>query len=176
MPPSYFIGLTLPTDISSAIIDVQTSLYDDNILLQPLVPHITIIQPNALSQISPIWIKPVAKNIANNYLPLKAKITDVKTFNDKVIYLAIDCPGLIDMQKDLVAALPKDIYQRYYVGRLPYTPHITIAQTKNQTALSSAIIASYTEALQNFVNQDLNINIIYIFKHSAPRTYKIQKI
>lgn len=176
MPPRYFIGLELPRDACNAISVVQDNLYDDKLLLKPLLPHVTIVQPNALQAISPMWLLPKLKPLVNSYFPLNIKIGELSVFNNSVLHFKIKSPELISLQFEIIDLLPPDILSRYYVGKNPYTPHVTIAQTNPKLSLNQIQISAYAKELKGLVNNQYIISSPSKFDHTSPRQYKVTKI
>jgi 2'-5' RNA ligase len=175
MPPRYFIGISLPQNLSNKISDVQNKLYDDKLLFKPLVPHITIIHPTALATISPMWLTPKIKLIQQKFIPLEITLGNIETFNNSVLHFKISSIELNGLQDNIVKLLPKDVFNTYYVDK-NFAAHITIAQAKTKQTLSPKYIELYKQKLGQLSGTSFIVNNLSKFDHTAPRQYQIKTI
>ncbi|HET6622325.1 MAG TPA: hypothetical protein VFG56_00120, partial [Candidatus Saccharimonadales bacterium] len=73
----YFIGITLPTDLDRQVAKLKNRLYQaDTELLQPVLPHVTLLHPPSLSGILPSELIPKVRQVAERYLPLTVALND----------------------------------------------------------------------------------------------------
>lgn len=175
MPPRYFIGISLPQGLSNQISVVQNQLYDDKLLIKPLLPHITIVHPNALATVSPMWLTPKIKLIQQDLLPLKIALGGIETFNNSVLHFRVSSIELNKLQENIVNLLPKDVLNTYYVDKR-FTAHITIAQAKSRQPLNPKYIELYKQKLGQLSGTTFIVNNLSKFDHTAPRQYQIKSI
>lgn len=175
MNPRYFIGITLPDELTSKIETIQIELLTSQDVMKPLVPHITLLHPNILMTLAPMYFVPIVKEAAKEFLPLSIELTEIALFDTRVLYIAIKSPELVRLQEKLVGLLPEDIRAGHQIGR-EYKPHITIAQAKPLQSLSDELIARLEQELTPLLPLKLEITFLSYFTSSGPRIYKPRTI
>ena len=175
MSARYFIGLTLPTDLSAIISDVQNKSISSHLLMKPIQPHITLLDPNTLMDVSPMYLIPKVKELATQYLPLNITLSEIESFENRVLYIAADSPELIKFQAALSALLPDKVQASHLVGR-SFTPHVTLAQAKPRQKLVGNLEQSFQHKLAGFLPATFTANHISKFTWQAPRTYNVSDI
>jgi 2'-5' RNA ligase len=176
MPPRYFIGITPPKDVARVISSVQYSLYDEKLLLKPLVPHITIIHPNALERISPLWLLPKLKSVQAAIMPTSIKLGSISVFHTSNLHIKVESTSLNELYEQCLNLLPKDVIATHFVGKRKFDPHITLAQAKPKQELSPKYIELYRQQLKPIIGTQFTVNNLTKFEHSAPRHYQIKHI
>ncbi len=175
MQPRYFIGLTLPRELSDKISRVQAALFTPGRIMQPLTPHITLLAPNTLMTLAPLYFIPRVRTAAQPFLPLEIHLTGCALFDKRVLHIAVDSPHLMDFQAALAELLPDKVRAQYEVGR-PYTPHVTVAQAKPRQNLSDDQIDRYRQQLDPLLPQTFTATKLSQFKWLRPRTYQVSSI
>lgn len=169
MQYQYFIGVMLPAQLSNKINAIQNSVYSKDIMLKPLVPHITLLHPQPLANISPMILIPKIREITKN-LNIQIKLEQFDNFNNSVFYINVKSPELLDLQLQLVELLPDQIKAKYFVGR-KFVPHITIVQARPKLKLPSIITNRYKQKLSSELPYCFNINSLYKFNRQYSRNY-----
>lgn len=175
MHPRYFIGITIPEDLSSKIEKVQQNLLPGHKVMAPLLPHITLLHPNILMTVSPLYLVPKLNEITADYLPLDIELIKTALFDKRVLHIAVKSPELIKLQSALVQLLPDDIRARYQIGRA-FTPHVTLAQAKPLQQLSDELIDGFEHALDPLLPKKFKAEKLSQFTWVKPREYKIETI
>jgi 2'-5' RNA ligase len=171
----YFIGISLPDAISEQISALQSNLFDAQGMQPPLVPHITLLHPNVLMTLSPMYFLPKVKEIAASLLPIEVHLTQVDSFGKRVQYIVVESPALIKLQESLVELLPEKIRAQYYVGR-EFTPHVTLAQAKPRQQLQAATFQQFTDVITPLLPYKFLATELTQFTWEGPRKYKINPI
>lgn len=175
MHPRYFVGIALPNVLSEQIQTIQTAVLKNRPVMEPLVPHITLLHPNILMTLSPLYFIPIIKEASQALLPISVELTGIDMFDERVLYIAVKCPGLITLQEKLVGMLPDDIRARYEVGR-EYTPHVTIAQAKPLQTLSRDVAHHLRRDLNQLLPTKFTAKALTQFTWQADRRYSILTI
>ncbi len=175
MQPRYFIGISLPEDITGRIQDIQTSLYEEETMLEPLVPHITLVHPNALQTLAPMYFIPKAKDAATPLLPIEITLTDIQVFHNSVAHISVSSEGLNKLHSSLLALLPKSVIAQYYTDR-NYKPHVTLLQAKQRQKITPALLANLNDRLQSLLPINFTVTQISCYKWISSREYKIEKL
>lgn len=175
MHQRYFIGITLPDNLTEALQEIQKELYDLPGLMQPLVPHITLLHPNILMTMAPMYFVPKVKELSSELLPIEIELTKAALFDMRVLHIAVKSPGLIKLQSRLVELLPDDIRARYEIGR-EFTPHITVAQAKPLQVLPEALIENLKTQINPLLPKKFNAKTLSQFTWLKPRSFKISPI
>ncbi|HET7629954.1 MAG TPA: 2'-5' RNA ligase family protein [Candidatus Saccharimonadales bacterium] len=170
----YFIGIALPSELDRRIAKLKNQLYEaDSDLLEPVMPHVTLLHPPSLAGIMPSQLIPEVRRVARRYLPLTIALNDLGSFGDSVAFVEAESLKLRSLQSQLVKLLPTEAQASHY--RRPYRPHITIAQKYEPKALDQVMIAAA-------INRELQLpvsftveNISY-FKRILPRRYRPEVI
>jgi len=158
------------------ISDIQNNLYDEKLLLKPLVPHITIVHPNSLATVSPLWILPKINNATSHLLPININIDGLGSFSKYNLHLKVSSPQLNEIHHSIISLLPPNIYAANYIGKNQFVPHITIAQCKPMQQLSPKYINAYSQELKSLIGTQFNVKQLTKFEHTAPRQYQVKII
>jgi 2'-5' RNA ligase len=171
----YFIGLTLPENITRLLEITRHKVFMPQTMLSPLQPHITLLHPNALMQSPPEDLLPKIRAAVQPFLPVKLTLTSLGWFDRRVIYLAVDCPALAQLQSILVAQLPEKIQAKFYDNR-EFTSHVTLSQAKPYQKLPEDLLDIYSRDLQKYLPSTCTISTLTLFRWQSPRHYKISPI
>lgn len=173
--PRNFIGITLPEDLSSNIELVQRELLIPGQVMEPLVPHITLLPPQCLETLAPAYIRSQVESVAKSHLPLAIHLGKTALFDRRIIYISVDETGLQELHGALISLLPDKTRAAYIVGR-EFIPHITIAQAKPKQELADDLIYTYRERIDSLLPQDFTVRHLTHFTRVAPRRYKLEQI
>lgn len=172
MPKRYFIGIALPDDLTSSITHIQRDLFVPHKVMPPLVPHITLLDPNTLSTVGAAHFLPKVKAIAYASLPINISLTHTALFGRRVFHIAAESPKLLELQQQLVDLLPEDVRIKYQSGR-PFRPHTTIVQAKPSQNLSPKLIESFKKQIDPLLPRDFTAEALTHFQWIHPRTYAL---
>lgn len=175
MQPRYFIGILLPDELRHAIGKVQHELFAPHKVMEPLKPHITLLHPNLLETLSPIFFLPKVREVAEHHLPLTIKLTRIALFDKRVLHIAVDCPELDNLHHDLTDLLPESVRASYMQQR-PFTPHVTLAQAKPKQKLTDELITEFQTRLESLLAQSFTATHLTEFRWLRPRTYRTTEI
>lgn len=175
MHPRYFIGIALPDDISSTITAVQKKLAGQYDVMEPVVPHITLLHPNILMTLSPLYFIPLAKKAADAALPINLELTKIAMFDSRVLHIAVKGAALHHLHDELIELLPHDVRARYEIGR-KFTPHVTLAQSKPLQTLDSQLITDVSTQMKPLLPQTFEVRHLSQYKSQRARTYTVQQI
>jgi 2'-5' RNA ligase len=175
MNPRYFIGITMPEELSNKIAQIQSILYDHSEVMQPLVPHITLLHPNVLTSLSPMYFVPKVKELSADFLPFNAKLLDLNIFHNQVFHITVESFELLKLQKEMVKLLPDSVRAQYYVGR-EFTPHVTLAQSKPKQDLDPELMKIIEDKTKNLLPQSFEVKNLTKFTWLSPRNYKVVAI
>lgn len=175
MQSRYFIGITLPEKLAKDIAHIQEQLLHGQNVMEPLVPHITLLHPNILMTLSPLYFIPLVQESANSSLPVRVELTKTALFDDRVLHIAVKSSELLRLQKKLVELLPDDIRARYQVGRT-YTPHVTLAQAKPLQRLEPSLIEAFKRKVDPLLPLKFEAGNLSQFTWVRPRKYSIRTI
>lgn len=171
----YFIGLSLPPELTAKISEVQETLYNPQIMLQPLIPHITLLHPNVLMTLSPLYFLPKVREATSSLLPINVKLTGIGSFGNRVLHVKVESEGLAVIHTKLVSLLPEKIRAQYYVGR-DFVPHVTVAQGKMRHTIDADTKARFGIALKKLLPCTFTSSYITYFSQDARRSYRAQKL
>lgn len=175
MQPRYFIGITLPDALSRQIAAIQKDLIKDTPVMQPLVPHITLLHPNILMTLSPLYLLPLVSKAAAGLLPISIELTGTAMFDRRVLYAAVKSPALPKLQKKLVELLPDDVRARYMVGR-EFTPHVTLLQAKPLQSLDPQLMADFKARMEPMLPVSFDVTALTSFVQQRARSYRVETI
>lgn len=175
MHQRYFIGLTLPEHLSEKIRSAQNELFAGHKLMAPLTPHITLLHPNILMTLSPMYLLPKIKEVSQKSLPIEVNLKEVGRFDDRVLHISVNSPALLILQKQLVELLPEDIRARYEIGR-DYTPHVTLAQAKPMQKLDPELISHFSATIKPLLPLKFEVNSLSKFTWIKPREYRVESV
>ncbi|MCE7936936.1 2'-5' RNA ligase family protein [Candidatus Saccharibacteria bacterium CPR2] len=172
----YFIGLSIPEPISSLISRYQTQFIDKDIYMRPIIPHITLVPPNVLNELSLSESLQRLKDINSKLKSFSATLNTINHFNNRVLHIALsDKVGVLrTTHESLIDNL--DI-QSTVDGHIKqeFTPHITLIQTKPYKQFADQSLKRLIRNTQNYFDLPLKVNFqqIHMFLNKAPRTYEI---
>lgn len=172
MQPRYFIGLTLPDGLTRQIDEIRSRLLAGHKIMEPLVPHITLLHPNVLMSVPRQHVIPRMQQLASEHLPFKVELTHTGLFDQRVLYIAVSCPELTALRKALIGLLPENVQASYEIGR-QFTPHVTIAQAKPMQKLPETLIEDLAAALNPLLPVVYKAEKLYSFVWVRPRLYKV---
>jgi len=170
MEQHYFIGATLPKDLSQVISDIQKELLIPHKILTPLAPHITILEPHLLEAIPPDAFIPQVKKVADAVLPAQIVLTQTACFNKHILYIEAKNDKLTELRQQLLSLLPEPSASQQF------HPHITLAQTKHNQVLTDALITSYRERIEPSLPTSFMVSQLSYFEWIHPRTYALYDI
>lgn len=171
----YFIGMTLPPDLSKIIASIQHELYIPNTMLLPLSPHITLLEPSLLSQLPADDFIPRVKEVADKFLPLDLTLNYTSLFGNHVLYIAVQNDTLAALEKRLLDLLSSATYEGIQANR-PFQAHVTIAQAKPGQVLPLSLINNFKEYIDPLLPQKFIVNELAYFQWIHPRTYALYEI
>lgn len=170
----YFIGISLPADFDRQISQLQWQLHGlDKGMLKPIMPHITLLHPPSLQDITPDELLPRVHEVAARYLPLTIALQDIGFFGGRVCYIAAQSLQLESLQSQLIRLLPSEARELHY--KRPYLPHITLAQIYQPKTLDK-------EKLREVVGDELGlprqfrVEHVDYFRRILPREYRAETI
>jgi 2'-5' RNA ligase len=175
MSNRYFIGITLPEDLIENIARIQRNLFVAHKVMPPLVPHITLLDPNTLNSVDAVQFLPKVKDITHAYLPVDISLTQTALFGRRVFHIAIESPELLELQQQLVDLLPEAVRIKYQSGR-PFRPHATIVQAKPSQNLSPRLIECFKQQVDPLLPRNFTAESLTQFQWLRPRTYKLNLI
>lgn len=175
MQPRYFIGIALPEALAADIAETQQRLLSGQDVMEPLAPHITLLHPNILMTLAPLYFIPQVRQVADDLLPITIELTKTAMFDDRVLHITVKSPELLKLQKKLVELLPDDVRARYEVGRT-YTPHVTLAQAKPLKRLDPVLTEAIKKQVDPLVPEIFQADQLTQFTWIRPRKYKIQAV
>lgn len=175
MQPRYFIGITLSRALSRTIAQAQDKLITRNtkLVMEPLVPHITLLHPDLLMTLPPSHFIPKIKQVADTQLPLTISLEKPAMFDQRVLHISVHSPALIELQKNLVTLLPDQIRAQYEVGR-QYTPHVTLLQAKPMQKLPLELIDEFKTRFEPLFPQSFTAYHLAQFHWLRPRSYMVE--
>jgi 2'-5' RNA ligase len=175
MQQRYFIGITLPDELSSTINKIQHDLFQPGKTMQPLVPHITLLHPNMLESLTPKKLIPNVKLAADEMLPISIRLSEINMFDKRVIYIAVQCSKIIDLYEKLFKQLPAGVREKYQNDR-KFNPHVTLTQSKPRQNLDSVLVQRFNKQVSPLLPQTFQAKNLSKFIWQSPRTYKIIRI
>ena len=94
------------------------------------VPHITVKSPNGLTP-DLKWISRV-RIVAEQVAPFRVKIDQPGTFGDRVLFLSVDSPGLVELHRRVLDVVSRAVdidAERVFV------PHLTLSISRHAQGL-----------------------------------------
>lgn len=165
----------MPDELSTAVSQAQKKLLVPGQVMDPLVPHVTLLDPNMLMELSPTYFLPKVRQTAAVTLPFEVTLTHLDMFDSRVLFIRAESSELIKLRKDLVKLIPEKIRAQYTVNR-EYIPHVTLAQAKPNQHLSDEQITNIKTKIQPLLPQIITVRSLNQFQWIRPRTYRIKKI
>lgn len=118
----YFIAIEPPEALSLRLTHVMSQLGDE----WP-VPHVTVKNPVGLGA-DLAWLAP-ARDVVSRCEPLHVVLGPVQTFDTRVLYLAVSCPGLDELHQRLVEACASGSGGIIVDDERPYVAHLTLSRS-----------------------------------------------
>ena len=115
----YFIALEPPRALAQRLQRVMSELGDE----WP-VPHVTLKSPEGLGE-DLAWLAPAREAVAG-WGVLHVTLGPVRSFDDRVLYLAVSCPGIETLHQRLVRACAHEADD--LVEERPYVAHLTLSR------------------------------------------------
>ena len=146
MPRSYYLAIEPPPVDRARLSLVMRRLGNPS----PL-PHITVVEPPRLSPHLSWW--DAVTDVGAEAEPIEIEPRGVRTFDDRVLYLAINSTSLIDLRRRLLDAIaPSTIEHSRTDDDQPFVPHLTLVMARRGRPLPDleAIepLAAHFEAFQ----------------------------
>jgi 2'-5' RNA ligase len=89
------------------------------------LPHITVVEPPRLSPDLSWWNSVV--EIGATSAPVEIEAQQVRTFDDRVIYLAVNAPSLAELRRRLLGVIaPAAVEPTSMDERQTFVPHLTL--------------------------------------------------
>lgn len=175
-PPQsiYFIGISLPPDLDQRIAELKWRLYNEQPhMLQPVLPHVTLLHPPSLQGILPSQLVPRIHKIAERYLPMTITLNRIGFFGSRVCYLEVESFSLHSLQSSLMRLLPPEAQATHY--KHDFLPHVTIAQTYDPATLNrTVVIKEINDALDMPIT--FTVDSVTHFTRIKPRVYSPRSI
>ncbi|MET0980082.1 MAG: 2'-5' RNA ligase family protein [Candidatus Saccharimonadales bacterium] len=175
-PPQsiYFIGVSLPPDLDRQITELKWRLYDNQPhMLQPVLPHVTLLHPPSLQGILPSQLIPRIHEIAKRYLPMAITLDCIGFFGTRICYVQAQSFSLYSLQSQLMRLLPPAAQAIHY--KHDFMPHVTLAQTYEPATLSKTkILGMINETLTLPIT--FTVNSVTHFTRIKPRVYVTHSI
>lgn len=175
MNPRYFIGITLPDDLSRKIASIQLELLTSRFVMEPLVPHITLLDPNTLLELSPMYFVPKVRQAAKDFLPLDIELADLDSFDRRALFISVKSQKIRSLREELVSILPDHIRSKHTVSR-EFIPHVTLAQAKPNQKLEHTLIDVFRKQITPLLPREFAVSSLDQFQWIRPRTYKVKRI
>jgi 2'-5' RNA ligase len=171
----YFIGIALPPEFSHPIARLQRDFFISGRVMEPLVPHITLLHPNILRALAPSSFVPKVKQAAARILPISIELKSTNMFDKRVLYITAEGPGLHKLHSELSNLLPDKVRTQYERERR-FVPHVTLMQTKPKQTLPTELINDFKKEIEPLLPQTFTVTSLSQFTRVRPRTYKIANI
>lgn len=170
MEQRYFVGITLPKELSQVISKVQHELLIPRRILTPLAPHITLLEPHLLEATPPDAFIPQVKRVCEIILPIKVMLTRTNCFNKHVLYIEAKNDELFELRKELLNLLSEPSASQQF------QPHVTLAQTKPNQILTETLIETYRERVEPLLPISFAVDQLSYFEWVHPRTYALYNV
>jgi 2'-5' RNA ligase len=171
----WFIGVALPKELSETISQVQRELINEDTMQKPLVPHVTIIHPNPLMELSPLYFAPLAKKLTDSLLPCDIQLQSIGLLHSNVVYISVVSKQLQAIYDELVAALPHHIQAQYFVGK-KFIAHVTVAQTRGRNSFDTAFVESVKKLIEPLLPTTFTVTNLTRFEWRASRNYIVKDL
>jgi 2'-5' RNA ligase len=119
MPRSYYLAVEPPPADRARLSLVMRRLGNPT----PL-PHITVVEPPRLSPELSWWNSVV--NVGTTSEPVEIEPEGVRTFDGRVLYLAVHAPSLTDLRHRLLEAVALATDHSSVGEGQPFVPHLTL--------------------------------------------------
>ncbi|HEX5797040.1 MAG TPA: RNA 2',3'-cyclic phosphodiesterase [Candidatus Saccharimonadales bacterium] len=169
MNERYFIAISLPKDVSRHIEAIQKEILEGHPVMKPFQPHITLVPPNVLDSLPVETYVPRFKTVAQHYLPISIKLARTRTFENRVLYIEVEGPELINLQSELMKLLPQAAIDK---SNRDFVPHVTLAQAKPNQELADELKNRLNFKIEAILPYKFTAEYISKFKWLKPRTYE----
>lgn len=115
MPRSYYLAVEPPPVDRARLSLVMRRLGNPS----PL-PHITVVEPPRLSPDLSWWDR--VSGVVINSEQVEIELQGVRTFDDRVLYIAVHAPSLVDLRRRLLNVTD----QSNVAEDQPFVPHLTL--------------------------------------------------
>lgn len=155
----YYLALEPPSELRAALGRLMRSLGAHH-----PVPHVTLIAPPDLSD-DRAWLEPAAR-VARATAPFLVRLGPLDSFDDRVLFLAVDSPEAVLLRDRLVEALELEVRGADFV------PHLTLAQASRRRPLP----ALSDEDVVPVMGQPFSAEALYVFAQDEPdRPYRAER-
>lgn len=171
-----FIGFGIPETVSNLITQYQSQFKDRDVYLKPLDPHITLLPPNVLSNLSLSESINKLQGLGSKFKSFSVNLDAINHFNERTLHIVInDNTGTLH-------ALHTAMVENFNVKQIPdlhigenYTPHITLVQTKHHQKFSGQSFNRLIRNTRAYFDLPLKVTLqqVHVFSHTAPRTYEV---
>ncbi|HOW22316.1 MAG TPA: 2'-5' RNA ligase family protein [Sedimentibacter sp.] len=145
----YFIGVSIPKNYKNKI-----ELLRAEFRFFTTEPHITLVPPPALPD-EDDFIKNVI-DACKNVEPFEIRLKGLDQFGDRVLYVKVDSPGLIDLHNKIYEILGLQEEKR------GYTPHLTLVKQRPGRPVDIDAVKKRAETkLIPAINYTLNSVTVY---------------
>ena len=145
----YFIGVSIPKNYKNKI-----ELLRAEFRFFTTEPHITLVPPPALPD-EDDFIKNVI-DACKNVEPFEIRLQGLDQFGDRVLYVKVDSPGLIDLHNKIYEILGLQEEKR------GYTPHLTLVKQRPGRPVDIDAVKKRAETkLIPAINYTLNSVTVY---------------
>jgi 2'-5' RNA ligase len=167
----YYIGISLPPELSTCLSGIQQALFDPSVAIPPLEPHITLLPPPAVQTIAPDILAARVREAAQPFLPLAITLTDVVTFDRHAVVLSVVSPQIRELQRILATLVPANTDEKR-----PFHPHITLSQAIRGKKLPSELIDAYRHELSASLPLAATVDHLTLFRWLRPRVYAAEVV
>jgi 2'-5' RNA ligase len=162
----YYIGLQLPMELRARIVEVQAQLFNPELVVPALEPHITLLPPPALARVSPEELTPKCIQTAQPFWPLPVGLTTIGTQDGRSILIMVESRQLAELRTQLLALIPAHAS----VHRL-FRPHVTLAQAVRGKKLPASLLEAYEHELAELLPHSFDASQLTLFRWEGPRRY-----
>ncbi|MDD2397930.1 MAG: 2'-5' RNA ligase family protein [Tissierellia bacterium] len=145
----YFIGVPIPKNYKNKI-----EMLRADFRFFSTEPHITLVPPPALPD-EDDFIEEVIK-VCKTIEPFDIKLNALDQFGNRVLFVSVDSPGLIDLHKKIYENLDLQHERREFI------PHLTIVKQRPKRSVDIATIRKRAEIkLTSSLEYTLNSITVY---------------
>jgi len=145
----YFIGVSIPKNYKNKIEMLRAEFR-----FFTTEPHITLVPPPALPDEDDFIEKVV--DVCKRFEPFDIRLNGLDQFGNRVLYVKVDSPGLIDLHKKIYENLGLQEERR------GYTPHLTLVKQRPKRPLDIGAVRKRAEIkLISAIGYTLNSITVY---------------
>ncbi|MDD4438398.1 MAG: 2'-5' RNA ligase family protein, partial [Tissierellia bacterium] len=145
----YFIGVPIPISYKNKIEMLRAEFR-----FFTTEPHITLVPPPALPDEDDFIEKVV--EVCKTIEPFDIRLDALDRFGNRVLYVSVDSPGLIDLQKKIYEILGLQQERR------GFTPHLTIVKQRPKRPVDIAAIRKRAE-IKLIPSPEYTLNSITVY-------------